>query len=138
MFMKNARLEHMAAMISRELEKPLPGERAQYRMAPSSRRLKKYPPPEKEAAVLILLFPSDDDIFITFIRRAEYEGAHSGQISFPGGMVEMTDLSMEDTARRETAEETGIDPLKINLIGKLTPLAGSGKPFYGLSLRGIP
>lgn len=47
---------------------------------------------------------------LLFIKRAEYEGdPWSGQIAFPGGRREAQDSSLEETAIRETREETGLD-----------------------------
>ena len=47
---------------------------------------------------------------VLLIRRAEREGdPWSGQVAFPGGMVSSSDRSFEETARRETAEEVGVD-----------------------------
>ncbi len=120
--MKAQELERIAALIAGELKKPLPGVGYQLKMAPSSRRLPDFSVMEKQAAVLILLFPAGEDLSICFIRRSEYEGVHSGQISFPGGMAERSDNSLEQTARRETAEETGIDGAEVRMLGRLTPL----------------
>lgn len=47
---------------------------------------------------------------------------HPGQISFPGGKVEKDDLSAEMTALREAHEEVGIDPLSVEILGKLSDL----------------
>jgi 8-oxo-dGTP pyrophosphatase MutT (NUDIX family) len=47
---------------------------------------------------------------LLFIKRAEYPGdPWSGQIAFPGGRAEEGDTSLQETATRETREETGID-----------------------------
>ncbi len=120
--MKARDLKKMTKAVAAELRKPLPAEDVRLKMAPSSRRLSEFPAPDKLAAVMILMFPSQDEICICFIRRPEYEGVHSGQISFPGGMYEITDKDLEQTARRETTEETGIDGAGIIVLGKLTPL----------------
>jgi len=47
---------------------------------------------------------------VLLITRAERKGdPWSGQVAFPGGMVSAADASFEETARRETLEEIGID-----------------------------
>ncbi len=76
----------------------------------------------KNAAVLILLFENDSELHITLIKRTEYEGVHSGQISFPGGMKEPSDRDLLHTAMRETSEETGIKAEDIKIAGKLSPI----------------
>lgn len=108
------------------LQQPLPGEEAQYLMAPISRLQNKFISPEiynpKKSAVLILLFPQDEVIKTVFIERPVYEGVHSGQVAFPGGKFEEADVELKQTALRETFEEIGVNPDKINVIGKLTDL----------------
>jgi len=104
------------------LHNPLPGESAQMKMAPEGRHRLPINPVSQEAAVLILIFPRKDNPNIVFIKRNEYNGPHSGQISFPGGKFETSDLCFENTAKRETEEETGIDASKIELIGRLSAL----------------
>jgi 8-oxo-dGTP pyrophosphatase MutT (NUDIX family) len=74
------------------------------------------------AAVLILVFPQNTEPHIVLIKRAEYPGIHGGQISLPGGKEEENDVNLEHTVLRETYEEIGLHPSKIELIGKLTPL----------------
>lgn len=73
------------------------------------------------AAVLLLLFPKDDQLSTVMIKRNEYPGVHSGQISLPGGRQEDGE-TFDTTALRETHEELGIDPSKVNLLGQLTPI----------------
>jgi 8-oxo-dGTP pyrophosphatase MutT (NUDIX family) len=104
------------------LEAPLPGKDAQYRMAVTFRQNLPDLPPKYHAGVLILLYPHQEELNVVFMKRPEYNGAHSGQISLPGGRNELCDKNMKDTALRETEEELGINRQNIQLIGKLTPL----------------
>ena len=112
--------------ISDRLTKPLPGRRAQYKMAPDSRTervaMVHINSKQQISAVLILIFPEYEIPTVCFIRRQDYPGAHSGQISFPGGKNEEKDPDLWNTAIRETNEETGVKADKIKYIGKLTPL----------------
>ena len=73
------------------------------------------------AAVLALFYPSDEKTHLVFIKRNEYDGPHSAQVSFPGGAREAGDLTLEETALRETCEELGISG-QIEVLGSLTPL----------------
>jgi ADP-ribose pyrophosphatase len=65
----------------------------------------------RRAAVAIIFRAGvEGDPELLFIKRAEYEGdPWSGQVAFPGGRREDHDTSLEQTAIRETREETGID-----------------------------
>jgi len=57
------------------------------------------------------------DIILT--RRAKHLKHHPGEISFPGGRFETSDLDLQTTAIRETQEEIGIQKDQINIIGRL-------------------
>jgi len=105
--------------------RPLPGALSHLKMSPSHRvedfsGLNDMMPLAKRSAVLVLLFPDKGQLKTVFIKRSEYDGVHSGQISFPGGQYESTDKSFEDTALRETNEEIGVSSDKIQLVGQLT------------------
>ncbi|MBN8696032.1 MAG: CoA pyrophosphatase [Bacteroidetes bacterium] len=104
----------------------LPGEEAQYQMAPMSRkRLSDFSDKihaARKSAVLIVLYPSGNSINTILIQRPNYEGVHGGQIAFPGGKFEDADQTLSNTALREANEEIGIDTGNIQIIGNLTDL----------------
>lgn len=72
-----------------------------------------------DAAVLILLLNKNDIPYLLFTKRTELVETHKGQISFPGGVKDKGDKTLIDTAVRETYEEVGIPPEKINYLGQL-------------------
>lgn len=106
---------------------PLPGLEVQLRMAPLNRRdeiraqgLGRSP---TKSSVLLLLYPGEDgNPYMAFIRRPLYDGAHSGQIAFPGGRFEASDSSLRHTALRESREEVGVDPGQVEVVAELSPL----------------
>lgn len=112
------------------MQQPKPGRPAQSKMAPQPRpdgpnRWDK-PNDCREAAVLLLLYPHTTngyapELHLVLTRRAEYPGAHSGQISLPGGRREGME-TLQSTALRETREEVGVSPAVLELLGRLSPL----------------
>jgi len=105
----------------------LPGKKAQLLAAPLSRE--KQMPTQSEymkiaepAAVLLYCYPKEGQMHLTLIKRTEYEGVHSGQISFPGGKNEKSDRSLQHTAVRECNEELGIQIDENKNLIPLTPL----------------
>jgi ADP-ribose pyrophosphatase YjhB (NUDIX family) len=55
---------------------------------------------------------------------------HPGQIAFPGGGIDPADEDdIARTALRELAEETGIAPKRVRLIGRLDDVRGRVNPF---------
>jgi 8-oxo-dGTP pyrophosphatase MutT (NUDIX family) len=75
--------------------------------------------PPKPGGVLILLYEEDGVIRFPLTKRQEYPGAHSGQISFPGGKAEPGETGIE-TALREAHEEIGVSLDRIEVLGTLT------------------
>lgn len=73
----------------------------------------------KPAAVLVPLVPRDGELTVLLTRRTDHLHHHPGQISFPGGRVEENDVSPVMTALRETEEEIGLDPDRVELLGEL-------------------
>ncbi len=105
---------------------PLPGLKAQSIMAPEFRIPQEFITNNhisaKKSSVLILLYQDESEIKTVLIKRSEYEGVHSGQISFPGGQYEEIDYSLNQTAIREANEEIGVEISKIFIIGHLSKL----------------
>jgi 8-oxo-dGTP pyrophosphatase MutT (NUDIX family) len=73
----------------------------------------------RPASVLIPIIARTEELTVLFTRRTTHLRDHSGQISFPGGRAEPQDPSPESTALRETEEEIGIDPGRIEVAGRL-------------------
>ena len=76
----------------------------------------------RDSAVLILFYQEWDSIRTVLIKRPEYPGAHSGQVSFPGGRREKEDTDLIRTALREAEEETGIDRCNIRVLGHISEI----------------
>jgi 8-oxo-dGTP pyrophosphatase MutT (NUDIX family) len=113
-------------LLQQRLANPLPAEIAQNRMTSrariSTQQYMSNNPNFKSSAVLILLFPQNSTIYSALIRRTAYDGKHGGQLSFPGGKVELSDITLENTAIRETHEEVGVRVNYKDILGKLSPL----------------
>jgi 8-oxo-dGTP pyrophosphatase MutT (NUDIX family) len=77
---------------------------------------------ERIAAVLVPLYARDGQPYLLFTRRASTLQSHRGEISFPGGSRELADGSLAETALRETQEEIGLAPERVEVLGRLTPV----------------
>ncbi|MBV9121656.1 MAG: CoA pyrophosphatase [Chloroflexi bacterium] len=75
----------------------------------------------RRAAVLAPIVTSSEPRLL-FTVRTEDVPTHKGQVSFPGGRVESGDPDLGAAALRETAEEVGIEPAQVDLLGQLDEL----------------
>ena len=73
----------------------------------------------KPAAVLVPLVPRPEGLSLILTERQPHLRRHAGQIAFPGGRIDDTDLDAVAAALRETEEETGIAPSFVDPIGFL-------------------
>ena len=71
------------------------------------------------AAVLVPLVQRADGLHVLLTRRTDHLRDHAGQISFPGGRSEAFDAGPAATALREAAEEVGLMPDCVEVIGVL-------------------
>jgi 8-oxo-dGTP pyrophosphatase MutT (NUDIX family) len=110
--------------IQQNLTKDLPGQSAQAKMAhPERMKFGAIPDDHKPSAVLLLLFKEKKDWKLIFVERITRKGdVHSGQIGFPGGKLESSDLDLQACAVRETFEEIGVSADKIEILGKMSSL----------------
>lgn len=118
--------EKLREKLKIELLNDLPGESAHNMMMPTVRDdnliIPTNQPAPTKSAVLILIYQDDGYIKFPLIQRTTYNGAHSAQVSFPGGKSEKSDRNLEHTALREAEEEIGIDPGGVEIIGNLSDL----------------
>ena len=95
---------------------PLKPKRGDYDLNPQNR-----PAAPREllpAAVLLPLIVRDEP-FVLLTQRTDTLTRHAGQVAFPGGRQDPGDISLVETALRETQEETGIEPAFVTVAGFL-------------------
>lgn len=79
----------------------------------------------RHAAVAMILRPGADGLDVLFIERSRNDtDPWSGQMAFPGGIVEAYDASAHSAAMRETLEEVGIDLTRAEFVGRLDDVPG--------------
>ncbi len=71
------------------------------------------------AAVLVPLLPRPEGLHVLFTERSKELRSHAGQISFPGGRVEVADADAPAAALREAHEEVGLDKEDVEILGML-------------------
>ncbi|WP_163268810.1 CoA pyrophosphatase [Chelativorans alearense] len=80
-----------------------------------------------DAAVLVPVVDHGVETTVILTQRTANLRSHSGQIALPGGRIDPTDASPEDAALREAQEEIGLDPARIEIVGRMPDYAtGSG------------
>jgi len=101
--------------------------------------------PIRPAAVLVpIVDHAEPTVLLT--QRAQHLPNHPGQISFPGGKIEKSDLDPLKAALRETDEEIGLDRSLIEPLGfldlymttlgyRIVPTVARVKPGFALKLN---
>lgn len=119
-------LKNLLDKLENNAKAGLPGEMAQYKLAPTSRMrpnwdmIDQFKP--KTAAVGLLLYEKENLPHLLFIKRVDDGGVHGGQMAFPGGKQDLTDSDTLYTALRECYEEVGLEIEKSSLICELSKL----------------
>ena len=76
----------------------------------------------RQGGVALLLYQDAGNWHFPLMKRNEYPGIHSGQVSLPGGKMEPEDQTLIDTALRESHEELGLKVGLDEVIGNLSEL----------------
>ena len=76
---------------------------------------------QNDAAVLVPLYLDGGELHAVFTKRRDDLRRHAGEISFPGGRREPEDPDLLATALRETHEEIGLPPERVEILGALQP-----------------
>ncbi|MBL8337003.1 MAG: CoA pyrophosphatase [Rhodoferax sp.] len=82
-------------------------------------------PPVPASVLIPVVVHERPTILLT--QRTTHLSSHSGQIAFPGGKQDAADADLVATALREAQEEVGLDPARVQVIGRLPEYrTGSG------------
>jgi 8-oxo-dGTP pyrophosphatase MutT (NUDIX family) len=118
---------------------------AQFTPEQIERLRKMFPAEPARAAVLVPLVERPAGLRVLLTQRASHLKNHPGQISFPGGRIELADAGPWEAALRETQEEIGLEPRFITRAGylqdhlvitgfRVTPAVGFVQPGFDLRL----
>jgi 8-oxo-dGTP pyrophosphatase MutT (NUDIX family) len=112
----------------------------------SARLARHFPKDPVPAAVLVPLVDRPQGLTVLLTQRASQLARHAAQIAFPGGRLEQSDPSIASAALRETQEEIGLDPGRVEVFGylpdhvvisgfRVTPVLGMVSPPFALELN---
>ncbi|MGD8326428.1 MAG: CoA pyrophosphatase [Sphingomonadales bacterium] len=98
----------------------------------------------KPAAVLVPLVERSAHLSVLLTQRTHALSTHAGQIAFPGGRIDESDVDPIAAALRETHEEVGVAPNQVEIIGQLdeyrtgtgyviTPVVGFLDPAHSIT-----
>ena len=87
------------------------------------------------ASVLVVIYGKSPKIIMT--EKPKSMKLHAGEISFPGGKIDVNDADLLETALRETNEEIGLNILKDQVVGQLLPVSTLNSGFLILPFVSI-
>jgi 8-oxo-dGTP pyrophosphatase MutT (NUDIX family) len=76
----------------------------------------------RASAVLVLFAEGQNGPDLLLIQRSEGLRLHAGQPAFPGGTIDAADDGPVAAALREAAEEVGVDPSGVEIVGTMPEL----------------
>jgi len=101
-------------------------------------------PPAQASVLVPIVMREHPTVLLT--ERTTHLSTHSGQVAFPGGKRDETDVDAAHTALREAQEEIGLDPALAEVIGQMptyttgtrfiiTPVVALVRPDHQLTLN---
>lgn len=82
--------------------------------------------PARASVLVPIIMRQRPTVLLT--ERTTHLSTHSGQVAFPGGKADATDIDAADTALREAHEEVGLSREHVEVIGQL-PTYTTGTQF---------
>ncbi len=125
-----------------EPSRELPPISAQIARALSERRERFSLSCQRRASVLVGLIEDGGPPRLLLTRRASELGSHSGEVAYPGGMMDEGDADLAFTALREAQDEVNLPPSAVELLGPLDDMIPKNRsvavtPWVGL-IRSLP
>lgn len=107
---------------------------------------KKFENREPAAAAVLIALVMREELMLLLTQRTTNLSSHSGQVAFPGGRTDATDVDAADTALREATEEIGLPRNCCEVLGTLpiyvtgtayiiTPVVALVQPGFELQLN---
>ncbi|MGO8878701.1 MAG: NUDIX hydrolase [Desulfomonilaceae bacterium] len=89
------------------------------------------------AAVLVPIFQKNGALHVLLTKRSDMVEHHRGEISFPGGKLDLTDPDLKSCALRETLEEVGILPADVKVLAELDDFYTVATRFHVVPFVGL-
>ncbi len=87
------------------------------------------------ASVLVVIYGKEPIVVMT--EKPKHMKFHAGEVSFPGGKLDVDDSDLLQTALRETSEEIGLAITREQVIGQLEPVVTLNSGFIILPFISI-
>ena len=112
------------------------------RVEPTAAAWPESPEGLRPAAVLCPVFEEDGQAWLILTRRSSSLRLHTGEVSFPGGRIDEGEEAAA-AALREAHEEIGLDPSRVQVLGRLSTMTTIRNPapitpFVGVVTGGRP
>lgn len=122
------------------------GHRSDYDLNRDAKLVEQAGQPVRDAAVLVPVVNHAGEPTVLLTKRTDHLTKHAGQVSFPGGKVDDTDVDAVDAALREAEEEIGLGRSRVEVCGfldtyrtgtgfEITPVVGLVTPGFSLTLQ---